>query len=118
MTLPVWRLCVGLSRFLCDSVRSEIVTYPAPAEEKLSQDYEVFVNDQKLDVYTARTLDASLRRQTMGFRRSLFVCQFRHVRAGRSADYVRAVIAADRYSSAAIRVSNSKSKMIMRSSSD
>lgn len=36
---------------------AEIVTYPAPPEEILSEDYEVTVEGQKIDVYTARTLD-------------------------------------------------------------
>ena len=36
----------------------EVVTYPAPTGETLSTDYEVWANDQKVDVYTARTLDA------------------------------------------------------------
>ncbi len=50
-------VCGFLCAFASDTVRSEVVTYPAPAEEILSSDFEVFVNDQKLDVYTARTLD-------------------------------------------------------------
>jgi hypothetical protein len=35
----------------------EVVTYPAPAEEPGSPDYEVWANDKPVAVYTARTLD-------------------------------------------------------------
>lgn len=35
-----------------------MVTYPAPAGEALSADYEVFASGQRVAVYTARTLDA------------------------------------------------------------
>lgn len=51
-------LWTGLSLVATGLARAAVITYPAPPEEKLSQDYEVFVNDQKLDVYSARTLDA------------------------------------------------------------
>lgn len=34
-----------------------VVTYPAPREEVLSADYEVWAEGKKVDVYTARTLD-------------------------------------------------------------
>ncbi len=43
-----------------DSTSSEptkVVTYAAPAGEVLSTDYEVTANGQRVDVYTARTLD-------------------------------------------------------------
>jgi len=36
---------------------AEVVTYPAPPGEALSDGYEVSVEGQKVDVYTARTLD-------------------------------------------------------------
>ena len=36
---------------------AKIVTYPAPPEERLSQDYEITVNGQKVDAYAARVLD-------------------------------------------------------------
>lgn len=36
---------------------AEVVTYPAPPEEILSNEYEVLVEDQQVDIYTARTLD-------------------------------------------------------------
>ena len=39
------------------SVRAGVVTYPAPAGERLSEDYQVRAGGQKVDVYTARTLD-------------------------------------------------------------
>ncbi len=35
----------------------KVVTYPAPAGETLSTDYEVWADGQKVDVYTARVLD-------------------------------------------------------------
>ena len=35
-----------------------VVTYPAPAGEVLSEDYEVQAGGRKVDVYTARVLDA------------------------------------------------------------
>ena len=35
----------------------KVVTYPAPAGETLSSDYEVEAGGQKVDVYTARVLD-------------------------------------------------------------
>lgn len=34
-----------------------VVTYPAPPEEAMSEDYQVSVEGQQVDVYTARTLD-------------------------------------------------------------
>jgi len=37
--------------------RAEVVTYPAPPEERLSQDYQVWAGGQPVDVYTARVLD-------------------------------------------------------------
>ena len=40
------------------SARAEVVTYPAPPGEVLSPDYEVHADGKKVDVYTARTLDA------------------------------------------------------------
>lgn len=38
--------------------RAEVVTYPAPAGETLSSDYEIRADGKKVDAYTARTLDA------------------------------------------------------------
>ena len=35
----------------------EVVTYPVPAGETLSTDYEVWAEGKKVDVYTARVLD-------------------------------------------------------------
>jgi len=35
----------------------KVVTYPAPAGESLSTDYEVWAANQKVDLYTARVLD-------------------------------------------------------------
>lgn len=37
--------------------RAAVVTYPAPAGEALSEDYQIHVEGKKVDVYTARTLD-------------------------------------------------------------
>jgi len=39
-------------------VFAEVVTYPAPKEEALSQEYEVWAAGKQVDVYTARVLDA------------------------------------------------------------
>lgn len=36
---------------------AEVVTYPAPPEEGLSQDYQVWADGKPVDVYTARVLD-------------------------------------------------------------
>ena len=36
---------------------AEVTTYPAPAGEKLSKDYEIQADGKRVDVYTARTLD-------------------------------------------------------------
>jgi hypothetical protein len=38
-------------------LRAAVVTYPAPASEPLSSDYEVLADGNKVDVYTARVLD-------------------------------------------------------------
>lgn len=37
---------------------ANVVTYPAPPEEQLSADYEVWADGRRVDVYTARVLDA------------------------------------------------------------
>src|SRR3989339_2119069 len=39
------------------AAEAEVVTYPAPAGETLSLDYEIHADGKKVDVYTARTLD-------------------------------------------------------------
>ena len=62
---------------------AEVITYAAPSDEQQQPTpYEVWAGDQRIDVYTARTFDAPFARQAMGLRRSLFLCQFRHGRAG------------------------------------
>jgi len=48
--MVAWALCSG-------SAGAEVVTYPAPAEEPLSKDYEVRADGKKVDVYAARVLD-------------------------------------------------------------
>jgi hypothetical protein len=39
------------------AAEARVVTYPAPEGEVLSDQYQVWVDDQKVDVYSARTLD-------------------------------------------------------------
>ena len=39
------------------SAGAEVITYPAPSEDALSDDYEVSVEGQQVDIYAARTLD-------------------------------------------------------------
>ncbi|MFC1714018.1 glycosyl hydrolase family 28 protein [Candidatus Poribacteria bacterium] len=39
------------------SASAEVITYPAPSEDALSDDYEISVEGQQVDIYTARTLD-------------------------------------------------------------
>jgi hypothetical protein len=39
------------------ALQAEVVTYPAPASETLSSEYEVVAGGKKVDVYTARVLD-------------------------------------------------------------
>ena len=38
-------------------LRADVVTYPAPPGEALSEDYQVWADGQQVDVYTARVLD-------------------------------------------------------------
>lgn len=38
-------------------LRADVVTYPAPSGEALSEDFQVWADGQKVDVYTARVLD-------------------------------------------------------------
>lgn len=45
-----------IAAFLAGSM-AEVVTYPATSEEILSDDYEVWVEGKKVDIYRARTLD-------------------------------------------------------------
>ena len=70
MTLFKWVVLVwGLGALLglCAPLRAEVVVYPAPSEEVRSPDYEVWADGQKVDVYTARTLDAPFAGQQWDF---------------------------------------------------
>ena len=53
------RIVTPLCAFLSAGVllRAAVVTYPAPPSEALSNEYEVFADGKKVDVYTARVLD-------------------------------------------------------------
>jgi hypothetical protein len=50
--------CAVICGLSAASVPGAVVTYPAPQGEALSGDYEVWAAGQKVDVYTARVLDA------------------------------------------------------------
>ena len=39
------------------TAKADVVTYPVPAGEALSEDYQVFAEGKQVDVYTVRTLD-------------------------------------------------------------
>lgn len=52
-----WLISLGLVAVLAGLSQAEVVVYPAPPEEKLSEDYRVSVGGQDVAVYTARTLD-------------------------------------------------------------
>ncbi len=56
-TIAIALLCCNPGWLSLTESRGAVVTYPAPPEERLSRDYEVTVNGQKVDVYVARTLD-------------------------------------------------------------
>jgi hypothetical protein len=55
----VWALLssVGLTLAGAPAAAAEVITYPAPAGEPLSAEYQVTANGRKVDVYTARVLD-------------------------------------------------------------
>ncbi|MBM3212914.1 endo-polygalacturonase, partial [Candidatus Poribacteria bacterium] len=50
---------IFIAAFIVNSTFSitEVITYPAPPEEALSDEYQVSVEGKKIDIYTARTLD-------------------------------------------------------------
>ncbi len=52
-TLSIAAVC----SLLCASAVGEVVTYPAPQGEPLSQEYQVWADGRPVDVYTARVLD-------------------------------------------------------------
>lgn len=60
-TLPcILTVLLAWTPLMADSpagAADQVVTYPAPAGEPLSGDYEVTANGQNVDVYTARVLD-------------------------------------------------------------
>ena len=60
-TLPCFLLVIVAASFAASRsvapAADQVVTYPAPADEPLSGDYEVTAGGQKVDVYTARVLD-------------------------------------------------------------
>ena len=47
-------------------LRADVVTYPAPPGEALSEDYQVWADGQQVDVYTARVLDPPFAGKTCG----------------------------------------------------
>ena len=53
-TLPLLTVAIVL---VAAMARAEVVTYPAPAGEPLSPEYEVWADGKKVDVYPARVLD-------------------------------------------------------------
>jgi polygalacturonase len=54
-------LCIGIFLYGLlwteSNLRAAVLTYPAPASETLSSEYEVVAGGKKVDVYTARVLD-------------------------------------------------------------
>jgi hypothetical protein len=46
---------------------ANVVTYPAPPEEPLSADYNVWADGEKVDIYTARVLDPPFAGKDWGF---------------------------------------------------
>lgn len=61
MNAPLWMMGLMLmaaTAFGSAADAGQVVTYAAPRGEKLSDDYQVWAGGKKVDVYTARTLDA------------------------------------------------------------
>ena len=59
MTMACGMMVLGIaSRGMGAEAAGRVVTYAAPAGESLSDEYELWAGDQKVDVYTARVLDA------------------------------------------------------------
>ena len=54
---PAFRPLGWLCALLALGASAAVVTYPAPPDEPLSADYQVQAAGQRVDVYTARTLD-------------------------------------------------------------
>ncbi|MHC4170353.1 MAG: glycosyl hydrolase family 28 protein [Planctomycetota bacterium] len=51
-------VAVILGTVLTVAAEADVVTYPAPASETLSTDYEILASGKRVDVYMARVLDA------------------------------------------------------------
>ena len=73
------------------AARAEVVTYPAPTDEVLSPDYEVWADAKKVDVYAARVLDPPFAGKEWDYGRPVFVRQLRHGRPHHGPDHVEEI---------------------------